>query len=268
MADLIKNCTFDKKNLQQKQSQQFRLLWLGLVTLSAIVFVFRLPIIPQDPHYHFFAGDQTLWGIANCINVLTNLPFLIAGLLGLWRIHHWERSSQKLRWQIFFIAILAVSFGSAYYHLIPNTMTLFWDRLPMTLGFAALTANFFSERFPKLNSWAFFLTLIGISIFGIFYWLYTESLGRGDLRPYLLIQFFPVLLIPLTLLLFPSRAEIDRAYWILFIGYSLAKMCEMTDFQIYFFTDQAISGHVLKHLIAGLSLCFFKPSQTGLASRN
>ncbi len=39
----------------------------------------------------------------------------------------------------------------------------------------------------------------------VWYWHFTESQGRGDLRPYIVVQFLPMLLIPAILLLFPAR---------------------------------------------------------------
>ena len=45
-----------------------------------------LPPIPQDPAYHAFADQRTLFGIPNFWNVVSNLPFIVIGAIGL--IHH------------------------------------------------------------------------------------------------------------------------------------------------------------------------------------
>jgi hypothetical protein len=60
----------------------------------------------------------------------------------------------------------------------------------------------------------------------VLYWDWTESHGRGDLRPYALVQFLPLLLIPLLLLLFPARYI--RSGW-LFAAF--VRWCDATDFR-------------------------------------
>jgi len=55
-------------------------LWiLAAFTLSTIAIVFLLPRIPQDPAYHQFADQRTFFGIPNCLNVISNAPFLLVG---------------------------------------------------------------------------------------------------------------------------------------------------------------------------------------------
>src|SRR5262245_19914070 len=58
---------------------------LGFLGLSIIALgvVFCLPPIPQDLSYHAFADDRTMLGVPNFLNVVSNLPFLVVGLLGL-----------------------------------------------------------------------------------------------------------------------------------------------------------------------------------------
>jgi hypothetical protein len=48
-------------------------------------------------------------------------------------------------WYVLFAGITLVSFGSAYYHWSPNDTILFWDRLPMTIGFIGLLVALFGE---------------------------------------------------------------------------------------------------------------------------
>ena len=86
------------------------------------------PIL-QDPAYHLFADHRTLLGIPNFWNVITNLAFLAAALLG-WRLNRFLAA-----------ATAAVGLGSAWYHLQPDDAHLFWDRLPMAVVFMALIAE-------------------------------------------------------------------------------------------------------------------------------
>ena len=97
-----------------------------------------VPAMPQPLSYHAFADCRTIWSVPNFFNVLSNLPFLVGGGLGLCghlagrrRV---RRRREQLPYLVFFLGALLTSFGSAYYHLAPDNPRLVWDRLPMTLG--------------------------------------------------------------------------------------------------------------------------------------
>jgi hypothetical protein len=55
---------------------------LGLMAASLAILPL-LPPIPQDPSYHQFADQRTLLGIPNFWNVVSNLPFVLVGAIGL-----------------------------------------------------------------------------------------------------------------------------------------------------------------------------------------
>jgi hypothetical protein len=52
---------------------------------------------------------------------------------------------------VLFAGIFLTGFGSSYYHLDPNDSTLFWDRLPMTICFAAILSAVVEERVDGLE---------------------------------------------------------------------------------------------------------------------
>jgi hypothetical protein len=81
------------------------------------------------------------------------------------------------------------------------------------------------------------------------YWHLTELAGRGDLRPYVLVQFLPMVLLPLILLRYPSRLNGTGYLWAVLAAYALAKGAEAADESIFAFTG-FISGHSVKHLLA------------------
>ncbi len=85
------------------------------------------------------------------------------------------------------------------------------------------------------------------------YWHIGEQAGRGDLRPYLLVQFLPMVVIPLVAL--THRSRFTRATDLIpLVGlYGLAKVAELLDAQIYQVLG-VISGHSLKHLLAALAV--------------
>ncbi len=62
---------------------------LLLIAISAIAVLFGLlsrSPIPQDLAYHNFSDSVGLFYIPNILNVLSNLPFLVVGLLALYKL--------------------------------------------------------------------------------------------------------------------------------------------------------------------------------------
>ena len=237
-------------------------LWiLAAFTLSTIVIVFFLPRYPQNPAYHQFADHRTFFGIPNCLNVISNAPFLLVGALGLAFLFRRRGQGEKPpfihsqeRWPYsgFFLGVALTSVGSAYYHLAPSNGTLIWDRLPMTIAFVSFFAAVVVERISlKAGLWLL-LPLILLGISSVAYWNLTELHGRGDLRPYGYVQAYPLLGVPLVILLFP--ASYTRTADLLMVGgiYVLAKIFELFDRPIYDL-GHIVSGHTLKHLVAALS---------------
>src|SRR5579871_3712937 len=67
----------------QFEARVLGFLVLGIVALGV---AFCLPPIPQDPAYHDFADGRTILGVPNLLNVISNLPFVVVGALGLWLV--------------------------------------------------------------------------------------------------------------------------------------------------------------------------------------
>ncbi len=236
-----------------------RIAFLWGITGLAVAGAFLLaPPIPQDTAYHGFADGRASLGIPNFGDVMSNLPFTIVGIAGLgalWRGWFGVPSmgeGDPLPFVYFFIGVAAVGPGSAWYHLDPNNSTLFWDRLPMTAAFMALVAAVLSDRISRgwvacrgLNM------LMAVGAVSVVWWDYGEIRGVGDLRAYALVQFWPVVLIPLVLYLFREGRHVRARY--LFAAlcfYALAKLFEYYDHGVFALTGGAVSGHTVKHLSA------------------
>jgi len=231
-----------------------RLLLQCLVAAVAVIAIcgaFLLQPIPQDPAYHAFADDARWFGVPNFWNVATNLPFLFAGLAGLVRVQRLSDVMLGLHYRVFCIGVALVSFGSAYYHFDPSTPALVWDRLPMTVAFMALFAAVLMDRVSTQLGRALLWPLVAVGIASIAWWSHTELAGRGDLRPYALVQFLPMLLLPLILLLSKGGGLGAPFLWMSLGAYGAAKLAEHFD-PVIFDATGVFSGHSLKHLFAAL----------------
>lgn len=227
-------------------------LLLGLILL-AVGGTALLEPIPQDVAYHLFADRRTLLGIPNALDVLSNLPFLAVSVCGLWLLRQQRLALDgELRpaCALFFLGVGLTAFGSGFYHFAPDNVTLVWDRLPMALAFMALTAlvvgEYVSLRFGRCLLWP----LLAVGIASVAWWAWTERAGAGDLRPYALVQFLPMLLLPLILALYRSRWTRSGCLWLVGGWYLLAKFLEFFDHPV--FALLGVSGHTLKHLAAAL----------------
>lgn len=228
-----------------------RRLWLlAAVGLGAALAVGLHGPIAQDAGYHHFADRRTLLGVPNLWNVVSNLLFLFVGLVGLARLA--SRPAGVLpglrpAYAAFFAGAVLVSAGSAWYHLHPDDASLAWDRIPMTLAFMAFFAIVLGEHVdPSLGRRAL-LPLLLIGPASVLSWSLT-----GDLRPYVLVQYLPVVLIPLIVVLLPSALEGVSFIWVVLASYALAKALELLDAPVY--RAIGLSGHTLKHLVAAAGM--------------
>ena len=208
------------------------------VTAASLAGLLLLPALPQDQSYHLFADCRIVAGIPNFWNVVSNLPFIAIGAAGLWRF----RDSPATI--VLFLGFFLTGIGSSYYHWHPNDPTLFWDRLPMTLSFAAILSLGVAERVNARMGAILLWPLLIIGLFSLVLWRWTD-----DLRLYFWTQFFPCFALLLLFLLYPPKYT-DARYWIIAAAISaLAKIFEFSDHAIYS-ARYLLSGHTLKHLTA------------------
>ena len=241
-----------------------RRTWFGALLVIVVVAVLLTDAMPQDPGYHSFADDRTCLGTENCSDVWSNLVFLLIGVYGLATLRDAEQRGtfsgfrDAAAYYTFFIAVAAISAGSAYYHLAPDNNRLFWDRLPMTVAFMALFTCFLQDRMPRFADVRWILpVLILLGVASLLYWIWTEQMSQGDLRFYVVVQFLPMLAIPLLCLFYPRGCHTDGHYVLPVVGcYGVAKLLEHFDFETYHFLGGIVSGHTLKHVAAAFAVYF------------
>lgn len=224
---------------------------LALAAMGGALGAFLLPPIPQDPGYHAFADGRALAGMPNALDVLSNLPLVVLGAVGLVRC---LRGGDPGRLKaLFFATVLLTGIGSSLYHLHPNDDTIVLDRLPLSVMSVALFAAMLAERLSlRAGKWLAWGAVIAGPA-SVAYWRSGELRGAGDLRPYGYLQFLPVLLIALLLFLRPEGGIPAGRFAKAFGWYAAARAAELLDAPVLAWTG-VVSGHTLKHLLAAVAV--------------
>ena len=120
-----------------------------------------------------------------------------------------------------------------------------------------MTAALVADRIDRRAGLTIVLpVLVTLGALSLFYWDYTEQLGRGDLRFYGLVQFLPILLMPVICRLFPEARYTGKGGLVaVVLWYLVAKGLEHFDHQVFALLNGIVSGHSLKHLAAAMA-CF------------
>lgn len=208
--------------------------------------------IAQPAHYHEFADARVVWNIANAMDVLSNVGFLLVGVWALFALlpSLFRRSvnAVTVAYFLFAVSIFATAFASAYYHLAPDNARLFWDRLPIALACASLLAavrlDTVQSRWRAGCELALWMTAAWWSV-----WWWQST---ADLRPYLALQVMAIVLIPLWQYLNNAPASQRSAFAWAIVLYVLAKVCELADATILSHLVW-VSGHSLKHVLSAMA---------------
>jgi hypothetical protein len=205
------------------------------ISIAAFIATALLPPIPQPESYHHFADQRTIFGIAHGLDVLSNLAFLVSGLLGLLFVVKFGRAlGSGTRW----------AFATLFIGLV-------FDRLPMIIAMAGCGGAVLTDRFGGRTAWIV-APLLAAGLWTVYQWNASEAAGHGDLRWYALYEGLIILAGALLLWMFPSRHQATPVFVIAVAGNVLAKLFELLDKPIYA-AGGIVSGHTLKHLCAGLA---------------
>lgn len=233
-------------------SRQLKTLPLLITILVSLAMLVHGPIA-QLANYHDFADQTRYWGVPHVGDVLSNLGFALVAIFGLVKLtgqrDHHTLSSAWPGYRLFLLGLLLTALGSTYYHLAPDNARLVWDRLPIALACAGLLAAVRAENVPGSNARRDSALLAMFAVASVAWWVWTEQSGAGDLRPYLLLQALPLVLIPLWQAAWRAPAQDRLAFGFALMLYVLAKVAELQDHNLLALFG-SVSGHTLKHLLA------------------
>lgn len=227
----------------------------AVVAIAAAGLVAHGPIA-QPEAYHAFADRRAWRGVPNAADVLSNLGFAFAGAWAAWVVFRARaRDALGAAWPgfaLFAVSLVLTAAGSAYYHWAPDNATLVWDRLPIALACAGLLAGWRALTVAPAQPAAVTAALAAMAAASVAWWWFTESQGAGDLRPYLVVQAAPLVLVPIWQALARAPRPERMAYAAAIVLYVAAKLAELADGPLLEATGMA-SGHTLKHLLAALA---------------
>ena len=206
-------------------------------------------------HGHPFADARSWWGIPNTLDVLSNLPLVLAGLWGLRYVLRRMSAAAPERMPALLACagLVMAGLGSATYHWHPVAADLVLDRLGMAVAFAGVLAWVMAERFPA--SWTFAgavcVVVAGALSAALPAW-------TGQVLPWAVLQFGGLALVCLHAMeraLRQSAGRTGRWGWLALVAfYVLAKSLELSDAQVYAWTEHLVAGHALKHLASACAL--------------
>ena len=220
---------------------------------SVVALMLLHGLIAQPAHYHEFADDSLWASIPHAADVLSNVGFAVVAIWGALRL--WpQRNHPALRagwlgYSMFLIALLLTAAGSTYYHVAPDDWRLVWDRLPIALACTGLLAGVRAQLVPRVNVTFEVIGLAAFAVASVAWWYVGQLSGDGDLRPYLMLQIAPLLLIPLWQTVYGANRADRLWFGFALVLYVLAKIAEIHDHEIHAMLGW-ITGHTLKHVLA------------------
>jgi hypothetical protein len=210
------------------------------------------PSVAQPSHYHDFA-DQRSWGwLPHAMDVLSNLPFALWGMVGGWALLRAVRAravdaATAAMAGLFFVGLWATAAVSASYHLQPGDAGLVWDRGGMVLAFAGLLGLAAMQAVSVRAGMALATAVLVLGPLSVHVWSLT-----GNLLPWAVLQGGGMVLILGFACLRPVLSgRVLPVRWGLVIAiYALAKLLELGDHAVFEWTGHLVSGHSLKHAVA------------------
>ncbi len=208
-------------------------------------------------HGHPFVDARRWWGVPNSLDVVSDLPLMLAGTVGFWFLR-----GQRLGWptvnalRVFFTGLILSGLGSAVYHWAPDAGALMIDRLGMAVAFAGVLALSVAERGGQREARDFLPVVFVLAVV-------SALLPRvqGNVRPWAVVQFGGVGLIAWSATRPPSPGSVGVHLAGVIARYAATKLLELGVEAVFRATGEWVSGHSLKHVAAA---CAALPILVGL----
>ena len=227
----------------------------ALMILASMCVAVAMGLLAWGPveltaHAHRYADERAWLGVAGAANVWVNAAMFAAGAWG-WYATRGSGWPLHLRtpWQLFQLYAMVSAAMAALYHARPHDTLFVISHIATASGFVMLTLGLMAERVhARFGSLTLCLmVLLGIALTGGAM-LFAQALGASlDMRPLLLLEIIPVLVIPAGALSLPGRSTGVFNWVVVLTLYTLAKLLETGDAFILEATGW-ISGHTLMHL--------------------
>lgn len=207
------------------------------------------PPLAQDPHFHDLADQRTWLGIPCALDVLSNLPFALFGLLGLHVLRRVPagalRTTQRQLAALFFAGLILTAGGSGWYHWAPDNAGLAVDRLGMTVAFAGLLGLGVAAHVGARAAWWFTGVVLLGGPLSVGVWA-----ASGNLLPWAVLQGGGMVLLLVLAFMQPLPGALAVRWGAVIAIYVVAKAAEQYDAAVFAATGEIVSGHSLKHLVA------------------
>jgi hypothetical protein len=240
------------------QSPPARYPWrgatLGVACVAPAIALAVMPPIVRTSTFHRYADVRGLWGLPNAGDVLSNLPLMIVGVLGLLAVRRVAGLPRGLV-ALAFAGVLGIGVGSAVYHAHPVDTTLAFDWGPIVVAMSWMISLIVADRISVRAGWACAVILPILSVASVAWWYAGGGFaGGGDLRFYVGMQLALVAAVPLIVFLYP-RGRIDRWWLLAAVGtFLVARVIARNDVSLL--DTIGVSGHSLKHVLVGLATWF------------
>ncbi len=230
---------------------------LALIALALVLLACAGPFVGQPAAYHAFADHRAFLGIPFTMDVLSNLPFALGGLVGLWlawpcaagaaRVFAASRA-QGAQALVFFSGLVLTAGCSAWYHLNHGDAGLAVDRYGMVVAFAGLLGLAAGGRAGPRAGALLTVLVLALGPLTVAAWSLT-----GNVMPWLVVQLGGLLVILWLASLAPVEGALPVRWFLVVAVYALAKCLELGDHLVYDMTGHLVSGHSLKHVVASLA---------------
>ncbi|MCK6417241.1 MAG: hypothetical protein L6Q63_17205 [Giesbergeria sp.] len=227
--------------------------WLEAALLAAVLALLALalwgPVLHDHPHQHGFADQRTLWGIPCALDVLSNLPFALAGAWGLVLLGRVRPgvldAATRATAGLFCAGLLLTAAASSWYHWQPDNAGLLWDRLGMAVAFAGMLGLAAAQRVSPRAGSATALVALAAGPLAVLWWAHTSNL-----LPWAVVQLGGMLLVLALACLQQRAGPLALRLGAVIAWYGAAKLLELGDHAVFEATGQWVAGHSLKHLAA------------------